>query len=144
MKIQSNSEYCLGCGLCRVYCAAAHDGHRGSVIRAFKKGPPQARAGLINMDHASWINTCRHCQQAPCINACITGALQKDDRQIVFIDAERCVGCLTCVMVCPFGHIQPSKDLSRAIKCDLCRGLEEPPACIAHCPNGALRLVGEV
>ena len=76
---------------------------------------------MIVRNDKSWLNTCRHCHNAPCINACLTGALQKDDQGIVFIDSQRCVGCFTCVMVCPFGHIQPSRDSYRVVKCDLCR-----------------------
>lgn len=144
MKVQSNPEYCLGCGLCQLYCAAAHDGYDGNLIKAFKKGSPQTRAVLIKSNHESWLNTCRHCQDAPCINACLSGALQRDDKGIVFIDSQRCVGCFTCVMVCPFGHIQPSRDYHRAVKCDLCRDRSGTPACVSFCPNGALRLTEEM
>jgi len=59
-----------------------------------------------------------------------TGAIQHDP--------EKCIGCWSCVMVCPFGAIQINTEEGKvASKCDLCGGLEVP-ACVANCPNEAL------
>jgi len=86
---------------------------------------------------------CRHCEDAPCVAVCPTGALHREDEEgPVLIDSELCVGCKMCVVVCPFGVITMSRDKA-IIKCDLCidrleQGQE--PACVAACPTGALRL----
>lgn len=142
MRVIAFPEYCLGCGLCRVFCAASHDGYEGSVIKAFKKGQPAPRAALLFSSGNSWLNTCMHCNEAPCVNACITGAMSIDEQGTVFIRDDRCVQCYTCVMVCPYGHIQPNPDQARILKCDLCRENNNIPACVANCPNGALQLEG--
>ncbi|HOQ09915.1 MAG TPA: 4Fe-4S binding protein [Syntrophomonadaceae bacterium] len=141
MKVVSYSEYCLGCGLCRIHCAAGHDGYNGNILKAYKRGTPRPRADLIFHQDQSWLNTCQHCPDAPCVNACITGALQQYDRGVVYIDEEICVSCYTCIMVCPYGHIFPGEQA--VLKCDLCRERPGQPACVAACPNGALRLVNE-
>jgi len=57
----------------------------------------------------------------------------------VIHDSERCIGCWTCVMVCPFGALIVEKKGSTPMKCDLCPELEVP-ACVANCPNEALTL----
>jgi carbon-monoxide dehydrogenase iron sulfur subunit len=53
---------------------------------------------------------------------------------------EKCIGCWTCVMVCPFGAVIVEPNVSRIpFKCDFCINLETP-ACVANCPNEALVL----
>lgn len=141
MRVASWPEYCLGCGLCRIYCAAGHDGYNGNVIKAYQRGTPRPRADLINLDDSCWLNTCHHCSDAPCVNACITGAMQKDGQGRVYVITEYCVSCYTCMMVCPYGHIHPGADA--IVKCDMCRDRPGQPACVDACPNAALRLVKE-
>lgn len=73
--------------------------------------------------------------------ACLTGAIYKDPvTGRVVVDEEKCVGCWTCMLVCPLGAIQQDKEQHRQIKCDLCYGLDTP-ACVANCPNEALVLI---
>lgn len=141
MRVIAVPEYCLGCGLCEIYCAAQHDGYAGNVLRAYKRGKPLSRSRLLNSPFFLWFNTCMHCENAPCINACISGAMKRDENNIVYVDEDKCVGCYTCVMVCPYGHIKPLPGQKQVLKCDLCRGENIIPACVAHCPNEALKLV---
>jgi carbon-monoxide dehydrogenase iron sulfur subunit len=62
----------------------------------------------------------------------------------VMVDAERCIGCWTCIMACPYGAIRRDGRNGHAValKCDLCPGLEVP-ACVANCPNRALTYAEE-
>lgn len=143
VRITAIADYCLGCGLCRIYCAAAHDGFQGNVLLAFKHGNPLPRINLINLPERVHLNVCRHCQDAPCINACISGAMQKDEYGLVYVDHSRCVSCYTCILVCPFGHPQVSHGRPEVLKCDLCRENNGKPACVQHCPNEAIIMDGE-
>jgi carbon-monoxide dehydrogenase iron sulfur subunit len=52
---------------------------------------------------------------------------------------EKCVGCWSCIMVCPIGAIKRNEESHQALKCDHCPDLETP-ACITACPTGALVL----
>lgn len=45
---------------------------------------------------------CVHCAEAPCAEVCPTGALAvSGETGFVTLDAERCVSCHLCAMVCP-------------------------------------------
>ena len=63
--------------------------------------------------------------------------LVKDVQGLVVHDAEKCIGCWTCIMVCSYGAIKPDSSGKIVVKCDLCPNLEVP-ACVANCPNEAL------
>ena len=39
-----------------------------------------------------------------CVKGCITGALSSEDG-VILIDQDKCVGCYTCVLACPYGAI---------------------------------------
>jgi carbon-monoxide dehydrogenase iron sulfur subunit len=99
---------------------------------------PVARVSVFGATGQSFPIQCRHCEDATCLKACPSGALQRDpEKDNVFIDQAKCRGCWMCVMTCPFGAVIPSATFKVAIKCDACMHMEEP-ACVASCPTGAL------
>jgi Fe-S-cluster-containing dehydrogenase component len=62
---------------------------------------------------------------------------------VVYVDQDRCLGCLMCAAACPFGVISMHPARGVALKCDGCRDRAyrgEPPACVEACTTGALRL----
>lgn len=84
--------------------------------------------------------TCRHCQDAPCVLSCPSGAMYRDpDSGLVLHNKEKCAGCWMCVMSCPYGLITPDSRRQTAVKCDFCMGSERP-YCVDYCPTGALSL----
>ncbi len=56
---------------------------------------------------------------------------------MIVTDEDKCIGCWTCVMVCPYGVIGRHLETHTAYRCDRCPNLEEP-ACVSSCPTGAL------
>jgi carbon-monoxide dehydrogenase iron sulfur subunit len=58
---------------------------------------------------------------------------------IVTVDADRCIGCWTCIIACPYGALTRDTNSKTVAKCDLCPG-REIPVCVANCPNEALVL----
>ena len=139
-RIYAKEEYCIGCRLCEVHCLVQHSRSK-KIIRVFREEMPDAMPRILVEEKGavSFAVQCRHCEDAPCVDACMTGALQVNEADgAVLHDPGKCVGCWMCVMVCPYGAIQ--RDLRGdkiASKCDLCHG-EEVPVCVANCPNEAL------
>lgn len=81
--------------------------------------------------------TCRHCDDPICVKSCISGALSKEDG-VVKIDKNKCIGCLTCVLVCPYGALTESENHA-VTKCELCTdNVCGEPACVKGCPNNAI------
>ncbi|HXF62354.1 MAG TPA: 4Fe-4S dicluster domain-containing protein [Caldilineaceae bacterium] len=87
---------------------------------------------------------CMNCLHPACVSACTVGALRKQPQGPVTYDSSKCIGCRYCQYACPFGI--PTYDWNNPLglihKCDFCaeRTLAgEEPACVAACPNGALR-----
>lgn len=148
-RIVALAEYCLGCGLCAVYCSALHTAPDLDLVRAFRQ-PKRLAAGITvekNLEFAV-ARSCRHCENPYCVESCITGAMVKDPLTgEVWCDVERCVACWTCVAACPYGMVTisqgPHDQHPHAQKCDLCRNLSEVPVCVLKCPNEALVLVEE-
>jgi carbon-monoxide dehydrogenase iron sulfur subunit len=135
-KVYVNEAVCMGCGLCEINCRLAHSPVK-DIIKAYKDSPPAARLRVERQGTVSFSVSCRNCDEPPCVYACLTGALKKEASGMVVQDSERCVGCWTCILACPYGAIRQDKLKGLSVKCDLCAG-EEMPACVAGCPNEAL------
>jgi len=132
-------EVCIGCHLCEIACVVEHSSSK-DVIRVFKeeRPRPQARNILEEREHHSFSLCCRHCDEPYCVYSCLTGALQREPESgIVLVDTEKCMGCWTCILSCPFGVIRQDAERGTIAKCDLCLS-SGTPACVAHCPNEAL------
>ena len=139
-RIYAREEVCIGCRLCEIHCIVQHSRSR-KIIKAFKEDAPRIVPRLFVEDGGpvSFAVQCRHCADARCVAACMTGAMHKDAKTgAVIHDADRCIGCWMCVMVCEAGAIRRNNAQQKiASKCDLCGG-EETPACVKNCPNEAL------
>ncbi|MEW6143278.1 MAG: 4Fe-4S dicluster domain-containing protein [Chloroflexota bacterium] len=143
-RIQAREEVCMACRLCEVNCLIEHSRSK-DPIKAYKKETPRAmpRVRVDEKASVSFATLCRHCEQPVCVYSCITGAMRKDtDTGVVSVDQDKCVGCWTCVMVCPFGAVLPDTIRGKAVKCDLCVH-RQTPACVENCPNQALTVVDE-
>ena len=47
--------------------------------------------------------TCRHCENAPCIQVCPAKALDKDENGLIGRAVNLCIRCKSCITACPFG-----------------------------------------
>ncbi len=157
---------CVGCNACTVACKQEHGTapgvHWSRVVQYEVGSYPKARLRFLPM-------LCMHCQEAPCLEACPTGATHRRQDGPVLIDEAKCIGCRYCILACPYeartyiaggpgeyfageGLTQVEEVGSRqhasgvVEKCTFCverlaQGKE--PACVATCPAEA-RLVGNL
>jgi carbon-monoxide dehydrogenase iron sulfur subunit len=139
-RIYINEKHCIGCRLCEVHCLVQHSKSK-HIVKAFKKELPQAMSRLVfeQKGYLTFALQCRHCKDAPCLDACITGAMYRDKKTgAVLSDENKCVGCYMCIMSCPFGVVKRNVGTKKIIsKCDLCKG-EDMPVCVKNCPNEAI------
>ncbi|MBD3228181.1 MAG: 4Fe-4S dicluster domain-containing protein [Candidatus Lokiarchaeota archaeon] len=141
-KVHINEEVCIGCRLCEIWCIVEHSKSK-DIIKAFKKENPRA-ATRIRVEENKPISfgvQCRHCNEPLCVYSCISGAMYLDNATgLVLHDENKCVGCWTCILVCPYGAITRDENGKTALKCDMCleRGT---PSCVEHCPNEGLTLI---
>jgi len=138
-RIFVREEFCFACGLCEVYCTVQRSKSK-DITKAYMKEKPRPLSRIrIEEDRPiSFSVRCQHCEDPLCVVACLSGALQLDkETGLVKHDVEKCMGCWTCIMVCPYGAIKIDLEQKVVAKCDLCQGLDIP-ACVANCPNEAL------
>lgn len=142
---------CVRCDNCVIACAETH----GGQTRLYRT------EGII-FANLLVPTSCRHCENPMCLTDCLAGdAIIRDPKGEVFI-RDNCIGCGNCAKNCPYGNIlmmherKPRGALdgllvmlglkgpqeeddgpTKAVKCDLCRGDDQGPACVRSCPTGA-------
>ncbi|MEM3981682.1 MAG: 4Fe-4S dicluster domain-containing protein [Thermofilum sp.] len=135
---------CIGCGACVAACNAANyestdapnptwGGLRTNILRiAFDL---EAKPYLLLVQ-------CQHCENAPCVSVCPTGASYVDGDGLVKIKPELCIGCKYCMTACPYGMrwLEPETGLPRKCMSEECldrlkAGLQ--PVCVTVCPASA-------
>jgi carbon-monoxide dehydrogenase iron sulfur subunit len=132
-------EKCMGCRSCEIACAIQHSKDK-NLFSAISQSPaPMKRLFVEAAGDIRMPVLCRHCEDAPCLSACISGCLYQDDQKFVRRKKERCIGCWSCIMACPFGVISRDKEKRIAVKCDRCHK-QDVPACVNACPTHALVL----
>ncbi len=128
-RIEVREELCSGCRACEVACVVWHEGCFGTAtarIRVTKIEP-------LGLDHP---HVCRLCRRPPCVTACPTQALYKDETTgVVLLRPDDCIGCSACMDAGPFGMAALHPETGLALVCDLCGG---DPACVKRCATGAI------
>jgi len=91
--------------------------------------------------------SCLHCEDAPCVTVCPTGASYKRDEDgIVLVDETMCIGCGLCAWSCAYGAREMDVAAGVMKKCTLCidriyneelEEIDRQPACVRTCPAGA-------
>jgi len=153
-------DICVGCHACVVSCkewnsqghgapladtdayGAAPEGTFLNRVHSYEVVPQGGPAQLVHFPRS-----CLHCENAPCVTVCPTGASYKRAEDgIVLVNEDACIGCGLCAWACPYGARELDGVERVMKKCTLCidrihnETLPEPdrvPACVRSCPTGA-------
>lgn len=91
---------CAGCQTCTIACKIEHFVPPGvffTRVNDYEIGKyPRVQRHFLPAG-------CMHCDDAPCVQACPTGASSKREDGIVLVNQDLCVGCRYCMVVCPYG-----------------------------------------
>jgi len=136
-----DQQRCTGCAACAVACKDWNHLPAGSAPQWRRVYTAElGRYPAPEVLHLCM--SCFHCDNAPCVKACPTGALYKRTTDgIVLVDRERCEGCHACERACPYGAPQYQPGDARMMKCTFCVDRQEQglaPACVEACPYLAL------
>jgi carbon-monoxide dehydrogenase iron sulfur subunit len=142
-------ELCVGCMQCMIRCAEAHSQSKvlAAAISEAVLAKPRIHIG-VGPELKPFPNKCRHCEPAPCQEACMPGAIRGDILEgHKIVDPTRCIHCGMCSMACPYYVIRYYPDhaapggRSMAVKCDACferQAQGQVPACVEACKTEAL------
>ncbi len=168
----TDTTLCIGCKACEVACkqwnnlpaegfhftGVSYDNTRELSattwrhVRFIEQFDPEPPAGSLDgapqwaLPGARWLlmsDVCKHCVNAPCLEACPTGSIIRTEFDTVLVQQDICNGCGYCVPACPFAVVEVDKHGDgKAHKCTLCYdrlkdGLE--PACAKACPTDSIQ-----
>ncbi|HEX7159939.1 MAG TPA: 4Fe-4S dicluster domain-containing protein [Trebonia sp.] len=129
---------CIGCHACTVACKSENDVPLGvyrTWVKYIEKGEfPSTRRYFS-------VLRCNHCEDAPCVEICPTGALFKRPDGIVDFDPALCIGCKSCMQACPYDALYIDPHQNTAAKCNYCAHRVDQgllPACVVVCPEKAI------
>jgi Fe-S-cluster-containing dehydrogenase component len=136
-----NEKRCIACHGCTVHCKTNKNLPVGPILCTVTTSPLKPIKGIPKTVFT--FRSCKQCDDPFCVPVCPTKAMLKRDDGIVYIDAEKCIGCMACAKACPWNVPQLNPDTKRAVKCDYCmdrldQGLK--PACVSMCTTQALKL----
>ncbi|MCK4919471.1 MAG: 4Fe-4S dicluster domain-containing protein [Bacteroidales bacterium] len=145
-----DSTLCIGCQNCEIVCAD-HYGlpQQEDFPEPGKKREPNATSRIaMNCYETSkgemyMRDACNHCNEPACASACLTKAMLKTDEGPVIWREEKCMGCRSCMISCPFDVPKFDYDSPNPIiqKCRMCFELlqeGQKPVCVENCPAEAL------
>ena len=121
-------KLCTGCRSCELACSIAH-------TRSFN--PKRSRIQILKEEVKNLVvpMVCLQCERPLCQDACPNGAIVENKHGVLYVESEKCIGCMNCVTACVYGGIAIDPVTRKAVKCDLCGG---DPACARACQYGAI------
>ena len=152
-------DICVGCHACVVSCKEWNTGGYGAALSDQDPYGADVSGAWLNRVHTFEAGTgndarvvhfpksCLHCDDAPCVTVCPTGASYKRTEDgIVLVDEDMCIGCGLCAWACPYGARE--MDIAEGVmkKCTLCVDriynetldeVDRVPACVRTCPANA-------
>lgn len=152
-------DTCVGCHACAVNCKEWNAGGHMAPLTDLQAYGAKATGVWFNRIHAFeagsgasgrtvyFPKSCLHCEDAPCVTVCPTGAsFKRAEDGIVLVNEDKCIGCKLCSWACPYGAREYDSDAGVMKKCTLCIDRiyndnlapeDRVPACVSTCPARA-------
>ncbi|MGP9790350.1 4Fe-4S dicluster domain-containing protein [Roseinatronobacter sp. NSM] len=153
-------DTCVGCHACVISCKGWNTENYGAPLSDIDAYGATPEGTFLNRVHTFEVaraeappmvvhfpKSCLHCDDAPCVTVCPTGASYKRMKDgIVLVNETDCIGCGLCAWACPYGAREMDGAAKVMKKCTLCvdriynENLPEKdrePACVRTCPAGA-------
>ncbi|TDL81388.1 4Fe-4S dicluster domain-containing protein [Palleronia sediminis] len=154
-------DTCVGCHACVIACKGWNTENYGAPLADADPYGASPEGAFLNRVHSYEVRpaggdaaqifhfpkSCLHCEDAPCVTVCPTGASYKRGEDgIVLVNEDACIGCGLCAWACPYGarEMDPAEKVMK--KCTLCVDRiynehlpqeDRVPACVRTCPAGA-------
>ena len=133
-----NTKKCVGCYACRMACQMINKLEPEEAFISYK----EIEQGTYPSVYAETVPVqCMHCENAPCQQVCPTHATYTTESGVVLVDEEKCIGCGTCAIVCPYNAPKVDEEKKKAVRCNGCAervAAGEKPVCVEACPARAL------
>ncbi|WP_323036618.1 4Fe-4S dicluster domain-containing protein [Pararhodobacter sp.] len=153
-------DTCVGCHACVVSCKGWNTENYGAPLSDMDAYGANPVGTFLNRVHSYEVSapdappmvvhfpkSCLHCEDAPCVTVCPTGASYKRTEDgIVLVNEQDCIGCGLCAWACPYGAREMDALAGVMKKCTLCVDriynenlpeIDREPACVRTCPAGA-------
>lgn len=152
-------DTCVGCHACAVNCKEWNTGGDLAPLSDTDPYGADVSGTWLNRIHSFEVDdgddarlvhfpkSCLHCDDAPCVTVCPTGAsLKRTEDGIVLVDEDKCMGCGLCAWACPYGAREMDAVAGVMKKCTLCVDRiysdelpeeDRIPACVRTCPSSA-------
>lgn len=153
-------DTCVGCHACVISCKGWNTENYGAPLADIDAYGDQPEGSFLNRVHSFEVlrdntppmvvhfpKSCLHCEDAPCVTVCPTGASYKRAEDgIVLVTETDCIGCGLCAWACPYGAREMDAAEKVMKKCTLCVDRiyndnlppeDREPACVRTCPAGA-------
>ena len=139
---------CTGCKTCQMACKDYKNIDLGISFRHVYEvtiGDTVKDAdGILTTTCVSYplSMSCNHCDSPICFEKCPQSAIIKDaDTGLMSIDEEKCIGCGTCAIVCPYNAPKVDEEKKKAVRCNGCAervAAGKQPVCVEACSMRAI------
>jgi len=159
-------DTCVGCHACVISCKGWNTENYGAPLSDQRPYGEDPSGTFLNRVHSYEVQplatsaaphpaaqlvhfpkSCLHCEDAPCVTVCPTGASYKRAEDgIVLVNESDCIGCGLCAWACPYGAREMDAEEGVMKKCTLCVDriynenlpeIDRVPTCVRTCPAGA-------
>ncbi len=134
-----DTRTCVGCSACVIGCKTEN-----AVASGFSRDwiVTETSGSFPNLKMTIQSERCNHCDDAPCVSVCPTGASHYGPGSTVQVNADKCTGCKACITACPYDarFIDPRTGVAE--KCTFCIHRIEngvpTTACQEVCPTESI------